>query len=229
MDFNLFKRFINLIYILKEQFLDLIYKRKCIECGCSINNGILCKNCLNDVQNLPCFAQTIINGFPVYSVFYYEKGIKSLVHKLKFHHNKICAYYAANYIYDYIKGIKDVDFNNAILIPIKTHKKNRYKRGYDNVFEICKELNKITKIPLFDNVLSKIKYTLPQYKINAKDRRKNIADSFCLDKNFKTDKLIIVFDDIITTGSTLDVVTSLFKERGFNNLICLTLCKTKNF
>jgi len=229
MDFNLFKRVINSINILKEQLLDLIYKRKCVGCGCSINDGVLCKNCLKDVQNLPYFSQTIINGYPVYSVFYYEKGMKSLVHRLKFHHHKICAYYAANYIFNYIKEIKDIDFNNAVLIPVKTHKKNYYKRGYDNVLEIGKELSKMSKMPLYDNVLSKIKYTIPQYKISAKDRKKNVLDSFKLDKNFKTDKLIIVLDDVVTTGSTLDVITSLFKENGFCNLVCLTLCKAKNF
>ena len=227
MNFNFFTRFINISKTLIKEFLDLIYKRKCIECGCSINKHVLCKTCLKTVQNLSCFPQQIINGYRVYSVFYYEGVIKTLIHKLKFKHNKACAYYAAGFLYDYIKQIKNENFNNAVIIPIVTHKNNFKSRGYDNVLEITKELSKLTGFRLDCNSLKKIKYTEPQYKLNAKQRTKNLEGSFSLNKNFNHGGLVIIVDDIVTTGSTLCVVTNLFKERGINNLICLTLSKTK--
>lgn len=229
MEFNLLKRFVNGIKHYLNEFLDLIYKRKCLNCNCSINEGFLCKNCLKLVQNLPYFPQGVVNNYPIYSVFYYEGGIRALIHSLKFKHNKACAFYIADLIKEYIDKIKDVNFKNAVIIPISTHKKNYYKRGYDNVLEIAKELGKITDLKVDCNSLKKVKYTIPQYKISAKQRKNNIINSFKLDENFKCDNLIIVLDDIVTTGSTLEVVTSLFKERGFNNLICLTFAKSKKF
>ena len=208
-----------------NDFLDLIYKRKCIECNCSINEGILCKSCLKTVHNLSSFPQGIINGFSCYSVFEYEGVIKTLLHKLKFHHNKQCAYSAAKFLACYIKEIKDIDFKNAIIIPVPTHKKNINKRGYDNVYEIGKNLSFLTGFNLKINVLHKIKFTEHQYKLNAQKRKNNLCGSFNLD-DFNHNGLIILLDDLITTGSTLDVITELFKEKGFNNLICLTLAKT---
>ncbi len=218
----------NSFKILLKEFLDLIYKRKCINCSCSKTNDILCKNCLKTVQKLPSFAQDVINGYSVYSVFYYEGVIKKLIRELKFKHNKPCANLAAKFLYDYLKTI-EIDMDNSIIIPVLTHRKNYFKRGYDNVLEIAKELNRISDIELNYNSLLKIKYTKPQYKLNYKQRQNNIKGSFLLDKNFKTEKQIILLDDILTTGATLNYITSLFKERGFNNLICLTLSKTKKF
>ncbi len=229
-NFNLVSYFKNQFKIFINEFLDLIYKRKCINCGCSIPVDILCETCAKTVQNLPPFPQDKINNFEVFCGFYYEGVIKNLIQQLKFKHNKNCAIYAAKYLYDFIKQIKlenkNLDFNNAIIIPVITHKKNYNKRGYDNVLEISKQLALLCDFELNSEVLIKTKYTKPQYQMTFKQRQKNIIGSFLLDKNFKTDKLIIVLDDILTTGSTLNYITSLFKEQGFKNLICLTLSKT---
>lgn len=226
----------NLKIILKGclvQFLDLIYKTKCIQCGCSISSGILCKTCSKTVQNLPCFAQTFINGYSVFSAFYYEGVIKTLIQELKFRHNKACADYAAWFLYEYIKKIIDEEkenynFENAIIVPVLTHKDNKNKRGYDNVLEIAKKLSALTNYRVDSEALKKVKYTQPQYKISARERKKNVEGSFELDENFKTDSLVILLDDIVTTGSTLEYITSLFRKNGIQNLLCLTLAKAKN-
>ena len=221
----------NQIKIFINELLDLLYKRRCINCNCSIPVEILCKTCAKTVQNLPPFPQDKINNFEVYSCFYYEDVIKNLIQHLKFKHNKVCAFYAAKYLKEYIDKIKEnnknINFKNAIIIPVLTHKKNYNKRGYDNVLEIAKHLSTLTGLELNYKALIKVKYTKPQYQMTFKQRQKNILNSFTLDKNFKTDNLIIILDDILTTGSTLSYITSLFKEQGFNNLICLTLSKTK--
>ncbi len=230
-----FKLTINKIFsiykILSKETLDLIYKRKCINCFCSIQAGILCKTCAKTVQNLPPFAQGNINGYKLYSAFYYEGVIKTLIHQLKFKHNKVCADYAAKYLYEYIINLKNegVKFTDPMIVPVLTHKKNKNKRGYDNVYEISKKLSDLSGFKLDSKSLKKIKYTKPQYQLTAKQRAKNIQGSFILDKNFNHKGLVIILDDIVTTGSTLEYITSLFKEKGFDNLICLTLSKTKLF
>lgn len=226
MKFNFLSSFKNRIKLIFDDILDLIYKRKCISCDCVINDGILCKSCLKTVQKLSPFPQGVINGFPCYSAFVYEGVIKILIHKLKFKHHKVCAYLAAEFLYDYIKEIKDVDFKNSIIIPVPTHKKNINKRGYNNVFEIAKELSKLTGFKVNSGVLHKIKFTEHQYKLKASKRKDNLKDSFLLDDNFKSEKTVILLDDITTTGSTLEVVTELFRKNNINNLICLTLAKT---
>ena len=62
-----------------EQFADLIYKQKCVVCGCSKTNEILCKNCLKTVHNLSPFAQKIIEGVNIFCAFKYDKNIKIII------------------------------------------------------------------------------------------------------------------------------------------------------
>ncbi len=210
-----------------NETLDLIYKRKCINCACVISKGILCKTCAKDVQNLPAFPQGYINGYKLYSSFKYENIIKKMIINLKFKHSKNLAFYIALYLYDYLKTLKNENLENPIIMPIPTSKKNFYSRGYDNVLEIAKKLSEISGYKLNSTALSKIKNTVPQYKLKRNQRRKNVRNSFSLDKNFNHEGLIILLDDISTTGATLETATELFKKRGFKNLICLTFAKTK--
>ncbi len=228
------KKIVSIIKILTKEFLDLIYKRKCVNCACQINAGILCKNCLKLVQNLPDFAQGVVNNYPIYSVFYYDDIIKKLIQSLKFKHNKAISYYLAKLLANYIQQIQnnktnELNLEGAIIIPVLTHYKNYNKRGYDNVLLIAQNLAKITGYKLNSTALRKIKYTKPMYKLKRKQRLHHIENSFELNINFDKNCPVILLDDIVTTGSTLEYLTSLFKEKGIYNLICLTVAKTKKF
>ena len=122
-------KILSVYKILSKEILDLIYKRKCIECSCSIQEGILCKTCLKTVQNLPLFAQGNINGYKLYSAFFYEGVIKTLIHQLKFKHNKVCAEYAAKYLYDYINDLKN-EPRSTLIQTLEVYKLNE-KYGYE--------------------------------------------------------------------------------------------------
>ncbi len=228
------KKLASYIKILIKEILDLIYKRKCINCACQINDNILCKTCLKLVQNLPPFAQGVVNNYPVFSAFYYDGVIKKLIQSLKFKHNKAVSYYLAKFLADYIDKIKnnktnELNLEDAVIIPVLAHPKNYNKRGYDNVLLIAENLAKITGYKLNSIALRKTKYTSPMYKLKRNKRLHHIENSFELNIDFNINNPVILLDDITTTGSTLEYLTSLFKEKGVKNLICLTVAKTKKF
>lgn len=221
----------NFIKTVLKELCDLVYKRKCINCGCQIPVKILCKNCAKSVQYLPFYAQSTINGFNVYSAFYYEGAVKKLIQALKFKHNKVISLYLAEYLFDYINSVinnkqNGLSLEDAIIIPVLTHKKNYNKRGYDNVLLIAEELSNLSGYELKKSI-TKTKYTEPMYNLTRKERLRHIEGSFGLNADFDINKPVILLDDIITTGSTLNYLTGLFKEKGIKNLICLTVAKTR--
>jgi len=229
--FNLISHIKNSYIFILNEISDLLYKRKCINCACQIQTGILCKTCLKTVQNLPSFEQGIINGYKLYSAFYYEGVVQKLIQSLKFKHNKKIASYLAQYLYEYLEKIKTgknncLNLKNAVIVPVLTHKKNYNKRGYDNVLLIALELSKLTGFEV-KKAVKKVKYTTPMYNLTRKERLNHIKNSFILDINFDIKSPVILLDDIMTTGSTLQFLTGLFKEKGVKNLICLTVAKTK--
>lgn len=207
-----------------ENFLDLIYKRKCIVCSCLKQDDFLCKTCAKDIDYLSGFAHKIYNNVPIYSAVLYKGSIKTLIHKLKFSHRKNASKVLAKILFEYFKKIKE-DKDYIIVFPPSYFIKSA-QRGYNHMLLIAKEFSLLTGIPYNKNIIQKIKYTKPQYK--AKDRRKNISGSFKINLkgiNLKY-KTIILLDDITTSGATLEEIIDCFKKENINNIVCLTVSKS---
>ncbi len=209
------------------EFLNLIYNQKCLICNCGKDNVLLCKTCAKDVEYLSCFAHRIYKKIPIYSAGIYDGIIKKLIHKLKFQHKKIAAKVLAQILFNYFKKC---DFKNEFIIcyPQGFYLRNS-KRGYNQVELIVKEFSKLSKIKYIDNLILKTKYTKPQYK--AKNKQKNIKDSFKINEKYLekiNNKTLLIIDDITTSGATLNEIINMFFKKNINDIICLTVAKSKN-
>ena len=92
-------------------------------------------------------------------------------------------------------------------------KKKLKKRGFNQAEEIAKELSLFLKIPLFNNVLIKIKETLPQIELSDKEREENVSGAFfCQNKKEIGGKKILLVDDVYTTGATMEECARVLKE-----------------
>ena len=107
------------------------------------------------------------------------------------------------------------NFKEFILIPIPLHKKKMKQRGFNQAEEIGKELSKILKIPIFNNVLAKIKQTPAQVELKKEQREKNVKGVFrCQKPKLVRNKKILLIDDIFTTGSTMEECADVLKTAG---------------
>ena len=228
MIFNIKNKLKSNFKYIYETFLDLIYNKKCIVCGCSKQDNFLCKTCAKDVHYLSSFAHKIYKNIPIYSVCLYNGSIKTLIHKLKFSHRKNASIPLAHFLFEYFEKIRE-DKDYIITFPPSYFIKSA-QRGYNHMYLIAKEFGFLSKIPVEKDLIKKIKYTKPQYK--AKDRRKNISNSFKINSNLKDKKLknktVILIDDITTSGATLEEIINCFLKENIVNIICLTVSKSEN-
>ena len=216
----------NLTKNIYNDFLDMIYKKKCLICGCSKTDDLLCKTCLKDVQFLSYFAHKFYEKIPIYSATIYDKNVKSLIQMLKFKHKKSAAKPLSNILFSYFKKLNLKD-DYIIVYPPSFFIKSA-QRGYNHMFLIAKEFSKLTDFKINKNLIKKIKPTKPQYKV--KDRRKNIKGSFKINQKELLklkDKKLLLIDDITTSGATLEEIINCFLKLNFNNITCLTISKTK--
>ena len=214
---NIFTGFYN-------SFLSLIFDKKCIICNCSKNDSLLCKNCAKNINYLSGFPHRIYNNIPIYSVALYQETIKELILKLKFRHKKSSSIVLSHLLFEYFQKIKEE--KDYIICYVPSFFIKSAQRGYNHMFLIAKEFSLLTGIELKKDLIKKIKYTHPQYKV--KDRYKNIKDSFKINKNCLNlikDKTVILLDDITTSGATLEEIINCFQKEGVNDLICLTVAK----
>ena len=208
-----------------NSFLDLIYNQKCLICGCAKVDNLLCKTCLKDVQFLSSFPHRIYKDIPIYSMSKYENIIKKLIHLLKFKHKKNSAKVLSQLLFSYFQKL-DLKEDFILVYPSSFFIKSAW-RGYEHMFLITKEFSKLTNFEYKKDLIKKIKPTKPQYQ--AKDRHKNIKNSFQINKkyiNYLKDKNILLVDDITTSGATLEEIINCFLKNDIKNIVCLTISKT---
>jgi len=111
-----------------------------------------------------------------------------------------------------------------ILIPVPLHIKKLRQREFNQSAILAKELSKAWNTPLSINSLIKIKDTLDQASLDAKDRPQNIKDAYSVIKGVKGLKVGLV-DDVLTTGSTLMECAKVLKKSGAKEIHAITLAR----
>ena len=105
------------------------------------------------------------------------------------------------------------------------HKMNQ-KRGYNQTELIAKQISKSLNIKMEKDILIKDINTKPQSELNKTERKNNIKNVFKLQNIQKIEnKKIVIFDDIYTTGSTVNECSRILKNAGAKNIGILTIAK----
>ena len=113
-----------------------------------------------------------------------------------------------------------------IILPVPISKKRYKQRGYNQTELIAREIRKRTDIELVTNCLYKEKNNVPQSTLNKEDRIENVKNAYII-KNSKIikDKRVIIFDDIYTTGSTVNECSKLLKQNNVKEILVMTIAK----
>jgi ComF family protein len=147
------------------------------------------------------------------SLFYFEKDSRyqNILHQLKYKGKqnigiqlgRIFGYHLCN------SNFKTID----AIIPVPLHKKRLRKRGYNQSDMIGIGLSKSMNKPLLNNCVSRVIHTSSQTKKNRYSRWLNVEGIFKIDDPIKLEgKHILVVDDVVTTGSTIEsLVMELLK------------------
>ena len=198
-----------------KQILDLIFPRREIE-------KILDNLTIQDIDQ-KCKKNTKrIQG--IFSIFCYKNLlIKEMIWQLKYKGQKR---HAQTFGYFLAKEISEkADVRNSILIPIPIHTKRRKERGYNQCEWLCEEIIKQKPELVYDKTsLIRTKHNIRQSWSNRKDRSNNIRNVFRLKtpENIRR-KNIILIDDVVTTGATLNEVRQLLKKAGANKILSFTI------
>lgn len=239
----------RIVQNLKEKFLDEVFPPNvsCYNCNNEIKNKnpySLCEECLKEIKPIkyPCkICGDELNSFTevcdncknnkryfdyVSSVTIFSGVAKNLVYKLKYGD---CAYTAktiAEYLASAFNGGKYEAIDIVTCVPISSEKLKI--RGYNQTEEILKEFIKYVNIPCSASILKRVKDTITQTALTKTSRQENLQSAFeVVEVDKIKNKNVLVIDDVITTGSTLDAIAKALKEKGANKVYGLTFCHTK--
>jgi len=187
----------------------------CLICGGIIETGINCSNCK---KLHPSFEQARSWGI-------YVGVLKQIVQKIKYKRGFGIIEYITKPL---IHFIKNWNISVDMIVPIPLAKKREIARGYNQSFLIAKPISEYFNIPLNEHALIRSRDTKSQVGLNYEERKINMKNAFRAEKSICNDKSILLIDDIITTGSTLNESAKALKLAGAKKVVCFTIARTKN-
>jgi len=206
--------------IICHRCFDKIYfvsRKKCKFCGKPLKSGSICKKCREET---PAFDSVISCGS-------YVPPLSDIIKIYKYRDRPSLSIRLARKLYSHYSSRADIrNIDYLTWIPMRRAEKR--ERGYNQSQLLAFEFSKISSLKSIDLLFKAVNIpsqtTLPYEK-----RRGNVKGAYGIRENtlkkFKgdPDKGIILIDDVLTTGSTLNECAKRLKEAGFKKVIGLVL------
>lgn len=159
-------------------------------------------------------GKKIISAFESMYVFEKGKEFQQLIHSLKYQKKFKAGIFLGRVMGEFYKD-KISDWNIDVIIPIPLHRLKKLNRGYNQSYYIASGLSRVTLLPVLNKVVIRQKNTSSQTNMNLKEREENISNAFKVKHSRMIEsKNILLVDDVITTGSTINECGKVLKEAG---------------
>jgi ComF family protein len=234
-------RGVRTIKRLATELLDLLFPRLCNACGQYLVRGEdqICTYCLHDLPytdyhlyadnraakqfwgRLPCDAVMAMLFFKK------ESRVQHLLHRLKYNGQRQLGIFLGKLLGERLiqsGRYSAVDF--VIYVPL--HKKRERHRGYNQAALIAEGIAEMLAIPVLRNVLIKTKATQSQTRKGRFSRYENLKSVFeVVDPEKIRGKHILLVDDVITTGATLEACGIVLHAAGIRKLSIAAIAFTE--
>lgn len=172
----------------------------------------------------------------VLSCFYYKKPINHLLLQLKFQQKPYISESLAQLCYLLLQRILGEMKGKYILVPVPISRERMKERGYNQAALIAERLGELAEIPCVTDLLERIKNTRRQTEMKSRlERLSNVKDAFRIRDEvyseygsaFFYSKEIILFDDVLTTGMTIESAAQPLNALGLS-VKALTIASEKH-
>lgn len=199
-------------------FFNLFYPQVCEACGNALvkNEDFLCTKCIvelpythyhkivdNPIEQIFWGRVNVENATALFK-FHKKSKYQKLIHKLKYKGRKEIGFELGKYLGAEINLSNR--FNNIdYIVPVPLHKKRYKERGYNQSNWIAKGISEITNIPISVDNLIRTVATETQTRKSKLQRWENVQSIFEIsDKTQFENKHLLIIDDVVTTGATLE-------------------------
>ena len=215
-----------------EDALNFLFPKTCIICG-KLEKNLICEKCskkfkkyeIFNVIDVPENIKKNVYFDSLFSCYYYKGLFRKILLSYKFNGKS----YLCNYFAKMLLNCKKThDFFSIydIIIPVPMYKEKKLERGYNQTELITDIIAENTGIFNGKALVNKIKKTKTQSLLNLEERKENVENAFSIsNKELLKNKNIILFDDICTTGFTVNEISKILKENGAKKIIVLVLAK----
>lgn len=190
--------------------------RHCLRCALPLDiDSIECGACLS---RPPPFAA-------VFAPLRYEFPVNHAIEETKYRGSRAWAKCLARILTnELIASLDDFDYLPDVIVPVPADPKRNKSRPMNHINHITRILSKTLDIPSDIHLVRKLKSTPAQTHLKRKDRIKNLNHAFSIDPHTYTH--IALFDDVVTTGATAEVLAKALLQRGATRVDVWALART---
>ncbi len=240
------KRFIS---ELTCDILDFVYPQSCAVCQNSLKReeNDICEECWSNLTLLPfsfCpYCKLFFEddqalrehecpylAFPqdrrilaVRSLGSFDDYYQRLIHRFKYDKKVPLGKRLAHRLGEVVAG--EENFRRCdLVIPVPLHSARRRERGFNQSQILAEEISRAMDLPLDKDVLKRKKNTKDQTYLDTKERAENVRNAFMITQAERVkDKKVILVDDVITTGATLNECARMLQMGGAKEILASTL------
>lgn len=205
---------------------DYIFYRQdlCFVCKEEQTDNYICPSCLSKLEFTE--GRFDLASGRVYYPLFYNNMIKSIIKGFKFEKKTYLVRPLGLILFEFAKNIPDlmdVDFLTYVgMDPV-----SQFDRGYNQAFLLAEELSNYMNKPIIE-IATKVKKTKEQNKSSAKERKSNLSLSYSCKKDLDINgKKVLLIDDLVTTGATLEAVSKCILDQYEVDLKYLTLTSSR--
>lgn len=221
-----------------KNFVQLLLPQNCLLCAAYSGKSLLCTACAADLPrlNLPAcpicahpspqgeICGQCLKHLPAFdatrAAFIYDFPLDALVKTLKYGGNLAVAEFLAGEMMDAAPSS-----HPDLLVPMPLHPQRLKERGFNQSLEIARRLSQTWGIPLVTAGITRTRHNEPQASLPLAKRAANVRGIFTVSGDFK-DKSILLVDDIMTSGASLNELAKMLKKAGANRVECLVAART---
>lgn len=223
--------------LISKYILDILYGNFCPSCAKAIRwDELVCSDCGEELEKLRISSDEEILASRdmehcdrAVSLFYFQDICRENIYKLKSDGEYNFAEYSAKLLCSLLRD-KSLSADIDIVTAVPMSRKRHSQRGYNHAELLAKyvagELGKTKDFKLLrcenDNAL--------QHHLSAEERKRRAVKIYRKQTKHRniSGKTILLCDDVLTTGATMNSCAKILREMGADKIICASVAVTKN-
>ena len=221
-----------------KSFVQLLLPQNCLLCDAHSGKSLICTACTADLPRFHTPACPIcalpspqgeicgqcLKHPPTFdatrAAFIYDFPLDALVKTLKYGGHLAVAEFLAGEMLDAAPTSRP-----DLLVPMPLHPQRLKERGFNQSLEIARKLSQAWGIPLVTAGIIRTRHNEPQASLPLAKRAANVRGIFTVSGDFKG-KSILLVDDIMTSGASLNELAKTLKKAGAVRVECCVAART---
>jgi competence protein ComFC len=229
-----------------ETLQDLFFPAHCVGCATAVESGWFCPDCERDIRFVTeprcetCSQPhaAVMDRYVCVNcrgrAFHFEcavavlqsRGVmRELIHRLKYGGELWLEEILVSFL---ARGLEDPRLDGEVIdavVPVPLHALRRREREFNQAEVLARGLARRENLVFLD-ALRRVRHTVTQTHFDRRRRMQNLRDAFELRQNVTVQgKHLLLVDDVLTTGSTLDECARVLLEAGAESVRALTVAR----